>query len=168
MTLIVAIMLGSVFFGLLAGQVISRTIREDASNRELQARLDAINKLSAAFDIPSDLCERLKRHIIYVKQHSTAHTISLEILTPSLRRDVMLRTRAGLVKKIPLLSEASDSFVVELALCLNWEIASPKDEILRDGSIPPGAWLVLDGALEVLSPHTLTHNRPRTPPRCVL
>eukprot|EP00557_Chaetoceros_sp_GSL56_P012997 CAMPEP_0176477608 /NCGR_PEP_ID=MMETSP0200_2-20121128/719_1 /TAXON_ID=947934 /ORGANISM="Chaetoceros sp., Strain GSL56" /LENGTH=159 /DNA_ID=CAMNT_0017873441 /DNA_START=164 /DNA_END=640 /DNA_ORIENTATION=+ len=125
----------------------------DAAFSEYQQKMETIAKYMKHRMLPDDLQDRIMVFYRYKwgLLRGADEVKILEELPSSIQQQVSNYLCRDLIASLPLLRKANISLLNALAECVEINIYSPKDEILRKGDLIQGALLVSRGEVEVLS-----------------
>jgi hypothetical protein len=115
----------------------------DAAFSEYQQKMETITKYMKYRKLPNELQDRIMVFYRYqwgILRGSDEHKI-LEELPSSIQQQVSNYLCRDLIASLPLLRKANVSLLNALAECIEINIYSPKDEILKRGDLIQGALL---------------------------
>ncbi len=150
----VAQLLGVGVFGFVISNVASILTRLDAAREHHMEQLDRLETYMNYNRVPGDLRGRVREYFRYMWVTRQGYQDS-EVLTglpAKLRGEITMHLNRDMVRKIPLLRGASDSFVQDLMEEMLAVVAVPGERIFAAGDPGDGMYFIRSGAVVIVSP----------------
>eukprot|EP00126_Sphaerothecum_destruens_P007067 Sdes_comp19667_c0_seq1m11523 len=143
--------LGTLVYAFIFGNVSSIVSNLDSISKENQLRLQKVNQLIRAFDIPYAMQYRIWSYVDHNSLAANNYNIhaTLGNLPPHLIQEVALYIHEPLLMRI--FPFAGKDFHKAIASKLRWCFAVSKDFLAREGEVGDCIFIIWEGAAEVLS-----------------
>ena len=139
--------------GYLVGKVVSIISRTDQVRARYEENIELFTTAIRRRTLPQDLQKRILAYYTYLRDQKVGYDESafLRGLPESLRTEVELSLKKEFIEGIPLFREASEKFIVEIALKLELIVVTPGATLLKAGDTANEMYFIISGDLEVLN-----------------
>mmetsp|Transcript_9239 Transcript_9239/g.30508 ORF Transcript_9239/g.30508 Transcript_9239/m.30508 type:complete len:771 (+) Transcript_9239:118-2430(+) len=109
--------------------------------------MDSLNRFIDEQEIPLGLAMRLRNFIRYRRTQNSIQQWEtlLENFSPSLQAEIAVHSFSWLIKRVPVLSHSTDSFVEAYAMQLTQLSYSPMESVIKTADFPTKLYLVYRG-----------------------
>jgi voltage-gated potassium channel len=153
--------LGVGVYAYIIGNIASIITNLDPAKAAHLRQLERMQAFMHYRQLPPALQQRIREYYDYLWNQRLGYdeTTLLESLPPSLRTEISLYLKRGLIERVPLFQGASDGFIREIALQLESVVYMPGDVIVRAGDRGRDMYFINRGSVEVLAPdHRTVYN----------
>ncbi len=150
---IMVAMTGLGVFGYLIGNVVTILSKLDAGYARYKEHVEHLSTATKRRGLSKELQRRVLDYYRYVRDEKTGYdeSVFLQTLPETLRTEVALSLKKEFIEGIPLFRNASERFVVDIALQLQLIVATPHDYIFKADDPANNMYFVISGELEVLN-----------------
>mmetsp|Transcript_16868 Transcript_16868/g.55188 ORF Transcript_16868/g.55188 Transcript_16868/m.55188 type:complete len:904 (+) Transcript_16868:89-2800(+) len=146
--------LGSFVYAAVFGNVAALVNSLSARENDFRHHLDLINEFMRYFELPDELCSRVRHYFDYVwlryRNVDTRLDNFTSTLPPTLRDEVLLHVHSHLLVTVPVFRNLEPRVTLSLLRMLETEIYLPGDIVLQCGEPTKGLYLIDRGLCEVL------------------
>ena len=141
-------------FGYLIGSVVNILSRMDSVKSKYVENVELLTTAIKRRGLPPDLQKRILDYYNYLRDEKMGYDESgfLESLPDKLKIEVALHLKKDYIDGIPIFQNASERLKSEIAMELEYTIATPGDFIFKAGDPGDEMFFIIDGELEVISP----------------
>ncbi len=146
-------LLGVGVFGFVISNVASVLTRLDAAREHHMSQLDRLETYMNYNRLPGDLRSQVREYFRYMWNTRQGYQDS-EVLTglpAKLRGAITMHLNRDMVRKIPLLRGASDTFVQDLMEEMQATVAVPGERIFAAGEPGDGMYFIRSGAVAIVA-----------------
>lgn len=140
-------------FGYLVGNVVSLLSKKDLVNTRYVENVELLTTALKRRDLSKDLQKRILDYYAYCRDEKMGYDESgfLQSLPDSLKTEVALNLKKEFIEGIPLFKNASDKFIIEIALNLELTVATPGGYIFKADDPGSEMFFIISGEMSVLN-----------------
>lgn len=143
---LIAMIIGGACFTYGITRIVHVVSMMDKAQTNMVEEITAISEWSSYYDFPTELVEEIRAYYRY--KNSTQYFDEknlLEMLSVPLRRDVMHYMFSSFFHRIPLFQDMENSFLIEIMLRLETELAPPFSLIFQECCIADALYIIRRG-----------------------
>ena len=150
---IFALIVGSLVFGLIVGEIGSLMSALDRQAALVDERMDAVKEYLAWRQIPRDLCIRIRRYYehYYTQQAVFDESIILGGLNPTLHQELVNVVLKKTLGRAPVIDMLSPEFQLAIFPLLKPLSTNPEEILYNKGNAANELLFLLDGEVDVMS-----------------
>jgi voltage-gated potassium channel len=154
-------LIGFGVLGYLVGKVVSIISRTDQVKARYEENIELFTTAVRRRTLPLELQKRILAYYTYLRDQKVGYDESafLRGLPESLRTDVAISLKKEFIEGIPLFRNASEKFIVEIALKLELIVVTPGAFVFKTGDQANEMYFIISGDLEVVNAdgNVITH-----------
>jgi voltage-gated potassium channel len=149
-TMIVQV-IGAGMYGYIIGNIASSIANINIAKAQFIDRIDKINAFMKAQSLPVHLQRKVNDyyHYLWETRHGDDDVDMIGNLPESFRMDFAFHLNKGILEKVPMLSDANEYIIKELALKLTAHVFVPSDVIFSEGDKGNKMYFINQGTVEV-------------------
>jgi voltage-gated potassium channel len=154
----IVMILGVGVYGYVIGNVASLLSRMDTAKTHYVATMERLAGFFRYRRVPQHLQRHVFDYYRYLWEHQLGYDEStvLNDLPTTLRREMSLVLKRGLVRKVSFLKDASLELVQDLCVEMRAAVYTPGDVIVRAGEFGRHVYFISKGTVEVIDPDGAT------------
>ena len=135
------------------GNVVSLLSKKDLVNTRYIENVELLTTALKRRDLSKDLQKRILDYYSYCRDEKMGYDESgfLQSLPDSLKTEVALNLKKEFIEGIPLFKNASDKFIIEIALNLELTVATPGGYIFKADDPGSEMFFIISGEMSVLN-----------------
>jgi voltage-gated potassium channel len=145
--------LGIGVFGYLIGNVVKVLSKKDAVMNQYIENVELLTTALKRRDLSKSLQKRILHYYAYCRDEKMGYdeSVFLQSLPESLKTEVALNLKKEFIEGIPLFKNASEKFIIEIALKLELTVATPGGYIFKADDPGREMFFIISGELKVLN-----------------
>jgi hypothetical protein len=145
--------LGIGVFGYLIGNVVKVLSKKDAVMNQYIENVELLTTALKRRDLSKSLQKRILDYYAYCRDEKMGYdeSVFLQSLPESLKTEVALNLKKEFIEGIPLFKNASEKFIIEIALKLELTVATPEGYIFRADDPGNEMFFIISGEMNVLN-----------------
>lgn len=144
---------GAGLYGYVVGNIANLLSNIDTARSNFLEKIDRINTFIRYKKIPQDLQETILTYYDYLwkNQRGFDETFVLSELPPSIRKKVSLYLNSEIVRKVPILKDASEDLITRIVMNLKPVVYMKGDFIFKRGEIGDNLYFISSGSVEIVA-----------------
>ena len=146
-------LLGIGAFGFLIAHVVSLLSKKDPIETKYIDNIEQLTTTLKRRSLPTNLQNRILDYYSYRRHQKMGYDEStfLATLPKGLQKDVALTLRREIIEAIPLFEDVGENFIYDVAMKLEFIVATPGDYLIKAGEVGNDMFLIVNGEVQVLN-----------------